>query len=362
MRKGVLYLPGRKSLHDKKKIKLNVMVEPATRDQLVVLSEKMNRSVSSIINESICNAIDKFCDEGVYSIVVETKKEREGMLQSDGKDHKGIAILIANNKGGVSKTTTTAALAVLAGYDNKKVLVVDLDGQANVSGLFGYEKDQDEKNIGNYFADCISKIKKNSIDFESIESFVQPTDFKNVDILVGSGTTDNLSHSFAEVGSILGSKTIIGLMLNKIRALNIYDYIIFDSSPSNNDIIQSAIRACDWTITPSHANHDSMVAVSAVLKTIKTQKELENKVSEHAGVLFTKVDSRTSIGRSLPEFKNSFENGEVHTFKTFIPISSAVEKSEFMRAPVVAQYPNDKVSKKYKDFYRELVSLIEQEH
>ena len=353
-------MPGRKKLYDKKKVQICAQLEPEVKQRLTSLSGKLEKTVSSMINEAVVDLIVKYQDHGVYGSVESVKERtRFKMLEQDGKTHNTVAMVVANHKGGVAKTTTVSSLAVVAGQDNKKVLIIDLDKQMNLSDLFGYNSSENMKNIGEYLYSCIKKIKKNSIDFDDITQYICPTEYKNVDIILGSeDLDDDFSTAMSQANSSLRGKSITTLMIEAIKALNIYDYIIFDSNPNLNTYVLDAISSADYTITTTDVDKYGIDGVVKINGYIAMNKSLGNNVSKHIGALFTRADSRTALVKAIPEFKNSLTAGNIPVFDVVIPISAAVGKTRFNSTPVVAQYPADKVTKKYKEFYRELVTKI----
>jgi len=134
-------MPGRKKLYDKKKVQICAQLEPEVKRRLSALCSKLDKTASSMINEAVIDLIVKYQNQGVYSPLESVdERTRLKMLEQDGKKHNAVAIVIANHKGGVAKTTTVSSLAVIAGQDDKKVLIVDLDKQMNLSDLFFHQK------------------------------------------------------------------------------------------------------------------------------------------------------------------------------------------------------------------------------
>lgn len=356
-------MPGRKKLYEKKKVQVCAQLEPEVKQRLTSLCSKLDKTVSGMVNEAVIDLLVKYQNHGVYSSVENVGKERTRlkMIEQDGKKHNTIAIVVANHKGGVAKTTTVSSLAVIAGQDGKKILIIDLDKQMNLSDLFGYSS-SDNKNIGEYFYSCIKKIKKNSIEFEDISQYICPTEYKNVDIILGSeDLDDDFSTAMSQANASLRGKSITTLMIENIKLLNIYDYIIFDSNPNLNTYVLDAISSADYTVTTTDVDKYGIDGVVKIHGYISMNEGLGNNVSKHIGALFTRADSRTALTRAIPEFKNSLTAGKIPVFDTVIPISAAVGKTRFNSTPVVAQYPADKVTKKYKEFYRELVKKIGKE-
>lgn len=356
-------MPGRKKLYDKKKIQICAQLEPEVKQRLASLSGKLDKTVSSLVNEAVIDLIVKYQDYGVYGSADSVKERtRVKMLEQDGKNHNTVAIVVANHKGGVAKTTTVSSLAVIAGQDNKKVLIIDLDKQMNLSDLFGYSNSDNLKNIGDYLYSCIKKIKKNSIDFDEISQYISPTEYKNVDIILGSeDLDDDFSTAMSQANSALRGKSITTLMIDAIKALNIYDYIIFDSNPNLNTYVLDAISSADYTVTTTDVDKYGIDGVVKINDYIAMNESLGNNISKHLGALFTRVDSRTALAKAIPEFKNNLVAVNIPVFDVVIPISAAVGKTRFNSIPVVTKYPTDKVTKKYKEVYRELVNKIGQE-
>ena len=353
-------MPGRRKLYDKKKVQICAQLEPEVKRRLSALCSKLDKTASSMINEAVIDLIVKYQNQGVYS-PLESVEERTRlkMLEQDGKNHNAVAIVIANHKGGVAKTTTVSSLAVIAGQDDKKVLIVDLDKQMNLSDLFGYSQTDDKNNVGEYLSNCVKKVKKNNIEFNDISQYIYPTEYKNVDIIPGSeDLDDDFSTAMSQANSSLGGKSITTLMINAIKALNIYDYIIFDTNPNFNTYVLDAIASADYTVTTTDVDRYGMDGVVKIDQYLSMNTNLGNKVSTHIGVLFTRIDSRTAIGKYVDDFKKSFTDSDIPVFDVDIPISAAVGKTRFNSTPVAAEYPTEKVTKNYKKFYRELVDKI----
>ena len=231
--------------------------------------------------------------------------------------HKGIAICIANNKGGVGKTTSTAAFADLLSKRGKHVLVIDADPQGNLSGRFGYSADSPEQAIPNYLGSLIEDR------FRGTEH--QPLGYF-------------IDH------------------LDEIRSLDKYDYILIDARPAVNNEVSSIFIGSDYVIIPVEASWDSIVGANTIYQFMAKSREL-NPALKLLGVFFTKVQDRTtSFHTLLPMVKGNWDKD---LFQTKIPRNQDVVNAENEGYPVTYRKPACKASKAYVKLLDEMVERID---
>lgn len=212
----------------------------------------------------------------------------------------GKIIAIANQKGGVGKTTTTVNLAAALGVLEKKVLLIDADPQANASSGLGINVDEVE--LGTY------QLLEHAI--EAKEAVVT-TNSPNVDLIP--------AHiDLVAIEIELVDKEQREFMLNKAlsKIKHYYDYILIDCAPSLGLITLNALVAADSVIIPIQCEYFALEGLSKLLNTIRSVQKIHNPTLDIEGILLTMYDSRLRLSNQVvEEVKKHFQN---MVFKTII--------------------------------------------
>ncbi|BCZ27300.1 sporulation initiation inhibitor protein Soj [Claveliimonas bilis] len=213
----------------------------------------------------------------------------------------GRIIAIANQKGGVGKTTTAINLSACLAEKGKKVLSIDMDPQGNMTSGLGVSKDEVEKTV----YDLI-------IGEAEIEDIICREVSENLDILP---TNIDLSAAEIELIGIDYKEYIIKKEVEKIR--DNYDFIIIDCPPSLSMLTINAMTTADSVLVPIQCEYYALEGLSQLIHTIELVRERLNPVLSIEGVVFTMYDARTNL--SLQVVENVKDNLNQNIYKTIIP-------------------------------------------
>ena len=213
----------------------------------------------------------------------------------------GRIIAIANQKGGVGKTTTAINLSACLAEKGQKVLAVDIDPQGNMTSGLGLEKEAVDKTIYDLM-----------IGEATIEDVIYKEVIENLDILP---TDINLSGAEIELIGTDNKEFIIRNEVHKVKEE--YDFIIIDCPPSLSVLTVNAMTTADTVLVPIQCEYYALEGLSQLIHTIELVKERLNPGLEMEGVVFTMYDARTNL--SLQVVENVKDNLNQTIYKTIIP-------------------------------------------
>lgn len=206
-------------------------------------------------------------------------------------------IAIANQKGGVGKTTTTINLAMALRQKEFSVLAIDLDAQSNLTTCFGINGDEQEETIENI-------LLKSSQDAEIKNDYGIIYLQNGIDIIPSS---IRLAEIEMQLITATRREYLLSDYLDKIKEN--YDYILIDCSPSLSILTINAFTAADSVLIPSLAKHLSAIGLTQLVKTILQTKRKLNKNLQIEGILLTMFSDRTKIAKEIKnEIKNNYGN------------------------------------------------------
>lgn len=213
----------------------------------------------------------------------------------------GRIIAIANQKGGVGKTTTAINLSACLAEAGQKVLVLDIDPQGNTTSGLGINKEE----IGN----TIYQVILQEIE---IEDAICKQTFKNLDVIPSNV---NLAGAEIDLIDVENREYILKNAILKVR--DNYDYVILDCPPSLSMLTVNAMTAADTVLVPIQCEYYALEGLTQLIHTINLVKKKLNPELELEGVVFTMYDSRTNL--SLQVVENVKDNLKQNIYKTIIP-------------------------------------------
>jgi len=226
-------------------------------------------------------------------------------------------ITVANQKGGVGKTTTSVNLAASLAYVGCETLIIDLDSQANTTSGLGLKKE----NIKETIYDVLVNKKR-------IEDVIMPTDIDWLDIIPAS---INLVGAEVEMISMKDREFILKKILQLAKKK--YDYIIIDCPPSLGMLTINSLTCSDCVLIPIQCEYYALEGLGQLLNTIKAVKEYLNSDLDIEGVVMTMFDSRVNLSREVIDNMKKYFPKKV--CNTVIPRNIKLAEAPSYGKPVV---------------------------
>lgn len=253
---------------------------------------------------------------------------------------KTIIIAIANQKGGVGKTTTTINLGAALAEQKKRVLLIDLDPQGNASTGLGIEHDKRDITTYDLLSGDVSLSEAiQATTVEGLEIVPATTDLSSVDLEL----IDNARRSFL-LAEVLRSESAMSLG---------YDYILIDCPPSLNILTVNAMVAAHSIVVPLQSEFFALEGLSQLILTVRDVRQTANPDLRIEGIALTMYDQRNNLSLQVEE--DARENMGDMVFKTVIPRNVRLSEAPSFAVPVLTYDTNSKGSMAYRALAAEVI-------
>ena len=250
----------------------------------------------------------------------------------------GRIIAVANQKGGVGKTTTSINLSACIAAKGKKVLVIDVDPQGNTTSGYGIEKNELENTIYELIlGDC------------SIEDCIIKDIMPNISIL-----PSNVNLAAAEI-EMIGVEKKEFILRNEVDWIkDRYDFIIIDCPPSLSFLTVNAMTTADSVLVPIQCEYYALEGLSQLIHTVNLVKERLNPELEMEGVVFTMYDSRTNLSAQVVENVKSHLSQKI--YNTVIPRNIRLAEAPSYGKPINMYDPKSAGAESYMALADEVIN------
>lgn len=254
----------------------------------------------------------------------------------------GKIIAVANQKGGVGKTTTAINLSTILAKRGKKVMLIDTDPQGNATSGLGVEK---ELELSTYDL-LITEVPA--------EEIIKQTAIKNLDLCPSNM---NLAGAEVQLVSMMSREQRMKEKLDIIK--DKYDYILIDCPPSLGLITLNAFTAADSVLIPVQCEYYALEGLGQLLNTIELVRKHLNKNLYVEGAVLTMYDIRTNLANQVvKEVKRFFQN---KVYRTVIPRNVRVSEAPSYGMPITVYDPKSKGARSYEKFAKEFLKINEEE-
>lgn len=252
-------------------------------------------------------------------------------------------IAIANQKGGVGKTTTSVNLGIGLARQGNKVLLIDADPQGSLTASLGYIEPDD---IGVTLATIMMNVI-NEEEFEVTDGILHHQE--NVDLLPSNIELSGLEVSMANV---ISREVIMKEYIEEVKKQ--YDYILIDCMPSLGMITINALVSADSVLVPVQAAYLPVKGLQQLIKTITMVRKRLNRNLKVEGILLTMVDFRTNFAKDISAQVRNEYGANINIFDCSIPVSVKAAETSAEGRSIFAYCPKGKVSIAYEELSKEV--------
>ncbi|SDK54126.1 ParA family protein [Alkalibacterium thalassium] len=246
-------------------------------------------------------------------------------------------IAVANQKGGVGKTTTTVNLGASLAYAGKKVLLIDMDAQGNATSGLGVRKGEVDKDIYDVL-----------INEEPLEAVILSSSRENLSMVPA---TIQLAGAEVELTSLMARETRLKRAVETVE--DQYDYILIDCPPSLGHLTINAFTASDSVLIPVQCEYYALEGLSQLLNTVRLVQKHFNKDLKVEGVLLTMLDARTNLGfEVVNEVKKYFRE---KVYQTIIPRNIRLSEAPSYGLSIIDYDLKSKGAEVYQELAKEVL-------
>ena len=268
---------------------------------------------------------------------------------SGGESHMANIIAIANQKGGVGKTTTCANLGIGLARSGKKVLLIDDDAQGSLTASLGWQQpDQLDETLASIMG---KMIEDKPIDpQEGILHHAEGVDLMPANI--------ELSGMEVSLVNAMSRETVLRQYLENVK--HSYNYVLIDCMPSLGMLTVNALTAADSVLIPVQAEYLPVKGLEQLLRTIAKVRRQINPHLKIEGILLTMVNERTNYAKDIISLLHETYGGKIKIFDNTIPLSVRAAEISAEGTSIYAHDPHGKVAQDYESLTREVLKIEKQ--
>lgn len=249
----------------------------------------------------------------------------------------GQVIAVANQKGGVGKTTTTVNLGASLAYNGKKVLLIDMDAQGNATSGLGIKKGEVDRDIYDVL-----------INEEPLKDVILSSSRENLSVVPA---TIQLAGAEVELTSLMARETRLKSAVQTVK--DDYDYVLIDCPPSLGHLTINAFTASDSVLIPVQCEYYALEGLSQLLNTVRLVQKHFNKDLKVEGVLLTMLDARTNLGfEVVNEVKKYFRE---KVYATIIPRNIRLSEAPSYGLSIIDYDIRSKGAEVYQELAKEVM-------
>jgi len=246
-------------------------------------------------------------------------------------------IAVANQKGGVGKTTTAVNLSACLAYRGKKTLLIDADPQGNATSGLGFEKNT----VSHSIYDAI-------INSTEIEKCILATEVENLDLCPAN---IQLAGAEVELVSLISRETRLKIAVDDVREK--YDYILIDCPPSLGLLTLNSLAAADTILVPIQCEFYALEGLSQLMSTVKVVQKHLNTRLDVEGVVLTMFDARTNLSSQVVDEVKKYFSKKV--YRTIIPRNVRLSEAPSFGQPIIIFDSKSKGSECYLSLADEVI-------